>query len=182
MIAQGANDPRVNHAESEQIVIALRDRGFPVEYILIPDEGHGFARPVNNMAAVMATEIFFAKYLGGRDQTDGTPEVMARLKEVSVDPKTVVLAKKVDAASVSAPKVARDLEAGAYKYQATVEAGGQKVELNVATTIAEDGGSWVATDVIDTPQGAVTEVSTLDKGTLIARKLNLKQGPVTIDR
>ncbi|HXN73334.1 MAG TPA: alpha/beta fold hydrolase [Candidatus Acidoferrales bacterium] len=181
LIAQGANDPRVNHAESEQIVIALRDRGFPVEYILIPDEGHGFARPVNNMAAVMATEIFFAKYLGGRDQTDGTPEVMARLKEVTVDPKTVVLAKKVDAASVSAPKVARDLEAGAYKYQATVEAGGQKVELNVATTIAEDGGSWVATDVIDTPQGAVTEVSTLDKGTLIARKLNLKQGPVTID-
>ena len=181
LIAQGANDPRVNHAESEQIVIALRDRGFPVEYILIPDEGHGFARPVNNMAAVMATEIFFAKYLGGRDQTDGTPEVMARLKEVTVDPKTVVLVKKVDAASVSAPKVARDLEAAAYKYKATVEAGGQKVELNIATTIAEDGASWVATDVIDTPQGSVTEVSTLDKGTLISRKLNLKQGPVTID-
>ena len=45
LIAQGANDPRVNHAESEQIVVALRDRGFPVEYLLIPDEGHGFARP-----------------------------------------------------------------------------------------------------------------------------------------
>ena len=66
MIAQGANDPRVNHAESEQIVIALRDRGFPVEYLLIPDEGHGFARPVNNMASLMATENFLAKYLGGR--------------------------------------------------------------------------------------------------------------------
>lgn len=93
MIAQGANDPRVKHAESEQIVIALRDRGFPVEYILIPDEGHGFARPVNNMAALMATEKFFAKYLGGRYQKDGTPEVEARLKTVTVDPKTVVLAK-----------------------------------------------------------------------------------------
>lgn len=181
MIAQGANDPRVNHAESEQIVIALRDRGFPVEYLLIPDEGHGFARPVNNMASIMATEIFFAKYLGGRDQTDGTPEVMARLKEVSVDPKTVVLAKKVDASSVSAPKVARDLEAGTYKYQASVEAGGQKIALSVSTTIAEDGGSWVATDVIDTPQGSVTEVSTVEKGTLISRKLNLKQGPATVD-
>jgi dipeptidyl aminopeptidase/acylaminoacyl peptidase len=181
MIAQGANDPRVNHAESEQIVIALRDRGFPVEYLLIPDEGHGFARPVNNMASIMATEIFFAKYLGGRDQTDGTPEVMARLKEVTVDPKTVVLAKKVDASSVSTPKVAKDLEAGTYKYQANVEAGGQKIALSVSTTIAEDGGSWVATDVIDTPQGSVTEVSTMEKGTLIARKLNLKQGPVTVD-
>ncbi|MGC9998165.1 MAG: S9 family peptidase [Terriglobia bacterium] len=93
MIAQGANDPRVNHAESEQIVIALRDRGFPVEYLLIPDEGHGFARPVNNMASLMATEKFFAKYLGGRYQEGGTPEVVARLKEVTVDPKTVALAK-----------------------------------------------------------------------------------------
>jgi dipeptidyl aminopeptidase/acylaminoacyl peptidase len=181
LIAQGANDPRVNHAESEQIVIALRDRGFPVEYILIPDEGHGFARPVNNMASVMATEIFFAKYLGGRDQTDGTPEVMARLKEVTVDPKTVTLAKKVDAASVSAPKVARDLEAAAYKYQASVEVGGQKIALSVSTTIAEDGGSWIATDVIDTPQGSVTEVSTIEKGTLISRKLGLKQGPMAVD-
>jgi len=45
MTAQGANDTCVNHAESEQIVVALRDRGFPVEYLLIPDEGHGFARP-----------------------------------------------------------------------------------------------------------------------------------------
>jgi dipeptidyl aminopeptidase/acylaminoacyl peptidase len=181
LIAQGANDPRVNHAESEQIVIALRDRGFPVEYILIPDEGHGFARPVNNMASIMATEIFFAKYLGGRDQTDGTPEVMARLKEVTVDPKTVVLAKKVDAASVSAPKVARDLEAATYKYQASLEVGGQKIALSVSTTIAEDGGSWVATDVIDTPQGSVTEVSTMEKGTLISRKLGLKQGPMAVD-
>ncbi|HEY6388316.1 MAG TPA: S9 family peptidase [Candidatus Acidoferrum sp.] len=93
MIAQGANDPRVNHAESEQIVIALRDRGFPVEYLLIPDEGHGFARPVNNMASLMAAENFFAKYLGGRHQEGGTPAVVARLKEVTVDPKTVVLAK-----------------------------------------------------------------------------------------
>ncbi len=93
MIAQGANDPRVNHSESEQIVVALRDRGFPVEYLLIPDEGHGFARPVNNMASFMASEKFFAKYLGGRYQEGGTPEVVARLKEVTVDPKTVTLAK-----------------------------------------------------------------------------------------
>ena len=42
LVVQGANDPRVKKAESEQIVIALRDRGFPVEYIVAPDEGHGF--------------------------------------------------------------------------------------------------------------------------------------------
>ena len=54
LVVQGANDPRVKKAESDQIVIALRDRGFPVEYIVAPDEGHGFARPVNNMAMFAA--------------------------------------------------------------------------------------------------------------------------------
>ncbi|HET8889177.1 MAG TPA: S9 family peptidase, partial [Candidatus Angelobacter sp.] len=181
MIAQGANDPRVNHAESEQIIVALRDRGFPVEYLLIPDEGHGFARPVNNMASVMATEKFFAKYLGGRAQEGGTPEVVARLKEVTVDPKNVVLAKKVDANAVGLPKAAVDLQPGTLKYKATIEAGGQTVPLSVSTTIAEDGGGWTATDVIDTPNGAVTQTTSLEKGTLITRKLGVKQGPVTID-
>jgi dipeptidyl aminopeptidase/acylaminoacyl peptidase len=181
MIAQGANDPRVNHAESEQIVIALRDRGFPVEYLLIPDEGHGFARPVNNMAAVMATEKFFAQYLGGRYQEGGTPKVVARLKEITVDPKTVVLAKKVEAGSVGVPKLATDLQPGTYKYQARIEMGAQKISLTISTTIAEDGGTWSATDVMETPNGTVTETSTLEKGSLVARKLNLKQGPVTVD-
>ncbi|HEY6306219.1 MAG TPA: alpha/beta fold hydrolase [Candidatus Angelobacter sp.] len=181
LIAQGANDPRVNHAESEQIVVALRDRGFPVEYLLIPDEGHGFARPVNNMASLMATERFFAKYLGGRYQDGGTPEVVARLKEVTVDPKTVVLAKKVDSKSVGAPKPATDLQEGTYKYKATVAMGGQTIPLSVSTVITEEGGAWTATDVIDTPNGSVTQVSILEKGTLIERKVSLKQGPVAID-
>ena len=75
LVAQGANDPRVKKAESDQIVIALRDRGFPVEYIVAPDEGHGFARPVNNMALFAAAEKFLAKHLGGRYQETMTPEV-----------------------------------------------------------------------------------------------------------
>jgi dipeptidyl aminopeptidase/acylaminoacyl peptidase len=50
MIVQGANDPRVKKSEADQIVVALRDRGFPVEYLCAPDEGHGFARPINNLA------------------------------------------------------------------------------------------------------------------------------------
>ena len=86
-VAQGANDPRVNKAESEQIVNALRKRNFPVEYILAPDEGHGFARPVNNMAMLAAAEKFLAAYLGGRYQESMTPEVAKRLGEIKVDVK-----------------------------------------------------------------------------------------------
>lgn len=103
MVVQGANDPRVNKRESDQIVIALRDRSFPVEYIVAPDEGHGFARPVNNMAMLAASEKFLAKYLGGRFQESMSPEVAKRLAEITVDPKTVRLAKPVD--MTAAPSV-----------------------------------------------------------------------------
>jgi len=81
----------VNKAESDQIVIALRDRGFPVEYIVAPDEGHGFARPVNNMAMLASAEKFLAKHLGGRYQESMKPEVSKRLGEITVDVTSVKL-------------------------------------------------------------------------------------------
>jgi dipeptidyl aminopeptidase/acylaminoacyl peptidase len=93
-VVQGQNDPRVNKAESDQIVIALRDRGFPVEYLNAPDEGHGYARPVNNMASIVAMERFFAKYLGGRSQESVTDAVAKRLEEITVDITTVELPKQ----------------------------------------------------------------------------------------
>ncbi len=68
LIAQGANDPRVKQAESEQIVAALEERGVPYEYLLFEDEGHGFARPENREAFHLASERFLAKHLGGRAQ------------------------------------------------------------------------------------------------------------------
>ena len=98
LVVQGANDPRVTKAEADQIFIALRDRGRPVEYLLAPDEGHGFARPVNRMAAFMAAERFLSEHLGGRYQEGGRPEVVARLKEITVDPNTVTLSRTADAA------------------------------------------------------------------------------------
>ena len=66
LIAQGANDPRVKQAESEQIVAALTEAGIDHEYLLFPDEGHGFAKPENRIKFYTAAERFLAKYLGGR--------------------------------------------------------------------------------------------------------------------
>jgi dipeptidyl aminopeptidase/acylaminoacyl peptidase len=66
LIAQGANDPRVKQAESEQIVAALTEAGIDHEYMLFPDEGHGFAKPENRIRFYAAAERFLAKYLGGR--------------------------------------------------------------------------------------------------------------------
>jgi dipeptidyl aminopeptidase/acylaminoacyl peptidase len=66
LIGQGANDPRVKQAESEQIVAALEKNGLGVTYVLYPDEGHGFARPENNTDFMARTEAFLAENLGGR--------------------------------------------------------------------------------------------------------------------
>jgi len=180
MVMQGENDPRVNVSQAEEIVIALRDRGFPVEYILAPDEGHGFQRPVNNMASFMAAEKFLATYLGGRYQEGGTPETVARLAEINVDPKTVVLAKKVDVASVGAPKPTIDLQPATYKFKQTVDLSGQQMNLTLTTTIESGADGWTVTNLADTPRGQASDVSTLEKGTLIERTRKLTQGAVTI--
>jgi dipeptidyl aminopeptidase/acylaminoacyl peptidase len=66
LIGQGANDPRVKQAESEQIVEAMKSKGIDYEYMLFPDEGHGFARPENRLKFFAAAEKFLAKHLGGR--------------------------------------------------------------------------------------------------------------------
>ncbi|RPF72047.1 S9 family peptidase [Aurantiacibacter spongiae] len=71
LIGQGANDPRVKQAESDQIVSAMERDGVPVTYVLFPDEGHGFARPENNIAFNAITENFLAQYLGGRAEPVG---------------------------------------------------------------------------------------------------------------
>jgi len=66
LIAQGANDPRVKQAESDQIVKAMKEKGIEYEYMLFEDEGHGFAKPENRMEFYTAAEKFLAKHLGGR--------------------------------------------------------------------------------------------------------------------
>jgi dipeptidyl aminopeptidase/acylaminoacyl peptidase len=66
LIGQGANDPRVKQAESEQIVEAMRQAGKPVQYALYTDEGHGFARPENRLHFYAIAEAFLAQYLGGQ--------------------------------------------------------------------------------------------------------------------
>ncbi|MEM6931783.1 MAG: S9 family peptidase, partial [Myxococcota bacterium] len=71
LIVQGANDPRVKQAESEQIVGALQERGIPVRYALFPDEGHGFRRAANRLAFYAITEAFLAEHLGGRAEPPG---------------------------------------------------------------------------------------------------------------
>ncbi len=181
LVVQGANDPRVKKAESDQIVVALRERGFPVEYLVAPDEGHGFARPVNNMAMFAAAEKFLAKHIGGRYQETMTPEVSARLKEITVDIKTVEGPKKVITASVTVPKPAVDLAPGKASYKGSIAVAGQTIPMTITTEVKEENGAWVVTNTADTPMGVMSDVSTIEKGTLVLRKRSIKQGPAVVE-
>jgi dienelactone hydrolase len=71
LIGQGANDPRVKQAESDQIVDAMKKKGIPVTYVLYPDEGHGFQKPENNLSFFAVAEAFLAECQGGRYQSLG---------------------------------------------------------------------------------------------------------------
>jgi dipeptidyl aminopeptidase/acylaminoacyl peptidase len=71
LIGQGANDPRVKQAESDQIVTAMKEKKIPVTYVLYPDEGHGFARPENSLSFNAIAEAFLADHLGGRFEPVG---------------------------------------------------------------------------------------------------------------
>jgi dipeptidyl aminopeptidase/acylaminoacyl peptidase len=72
LIAQGANDPRVNKNESGQIVQAMQEREIPVTYAFYPDEGHGLVRPGNGLSFYALTEAFLSMHLGGRYEPIGS--------------------------------------------------------------------------------------------------------------
>jgi dipeptidyl aminopeptidase/acylaminoacyl peptidase len=81
-IAQGANDPRVVKAESDQIVQAMQAKQIPVSYVVFPDEGHGFARPENNIAFFALTEAFLSVHLGGFFQPITDAELRASSMQI----------------------------------------------------------------------------------------------------
>jgi dipeptidyl aminopeptidase/acylaminoacyl peptidase len=80
LIAQGANDPRVKQAESDQIVAAMKAKNLPVTYVLYPDEGHGFGRPQNRKSFYAISEAFLSQCLGGRFEPVGEDFAGANLK------------------------------------------------------------------------------------------------------
>ena len=65
LVVQGANDVRVRRDHSDSVVEALRARQHEVEYLLFPDEGHGFQKPENRLSYIAIAEAFFAHHLGG---------------------------------------------------------------------------------------------------------------------
>ncbi len=187
LVVQGANDPRVKKAESDQIVVALRDLGRQVEYLVAPDEGHGFAGRDNRMAMYTAMERFFAKHIGGRYQESVTPEVEKKLNALTVDINTVKLPEKPAAAgAISAMKTLKGSTLKPYTAKYSTKASMMGRELTISSTrslaLANLAGTRVWR-IIETSSGAMGQaVDTLDVDveTLLPIRRSAQQGMATI--
>ena len=138
LIVQGANDPRVTKRESDQMAIALRDRGVKVEYLVAPNEGHGFANADNRMALYRSMETFLGECLGGRVQEDVPREISSKIAELTVDVDTLTLEEEEEVAytEVRPGDEALDLsglEADTDTLQLLLSQGGQEQPIGTAT-------------------------------------------------
>lgn len=158
LVVQGANDPRVKKAEADQIVIALRDNGHEVSYILADDEGHGFRKPVNNMAMFAEIERFLAPILGGRYQEDMPEDVAKRLEEMRVDIQSVVYSEKGDPVySETLPTVENPLNAGSEKMSMNIAVADQSIDMSTTRTISQKGNEWIVNDETSGAMGDIKD-------------------------
>ena len=181
LVVQGQNDPRVKKTESDQIVVALRDRGFPVEYLNAPDEGHGFARPENNMAFVAAKERFLAKHIGGRYQEDMPDHIAQRLREITVDVNTVTLPEELSLEErTMVLRPVRSLAEGSFEYAISMSIMGQEMQLDQGVSIRREGDTMVITETTRTPMGEAVDRMELNAADLQPIKRAVKQGATEV--
>ncbi|MCU0707732.1 MAG: prolyl oligopeptidase family serine peptidase [Pirellula sp.] len=161
LIIQGANDPRVKQAEADQIVIALRDRGHDVDYLLAEDEGHGFAKPVNQMAMYAEVERFLASKLGGRYQAEMPEDVAKRLAELRVDVAKVTYTNPKDLKpTTSLPPVKHLPNEGTETWDVTLAVQGQEIPMKMERSYRRDGDRWVVESVTEAPFGTMKDSGT----------------------
>ncbi|MDD9967277.1 MAG: prolyl oligopeptidase family serine peptidase, partial [Myxococcales bacterium] len=186
LVIQGANDPRVKQSESDQIVSALRELGRPVEYLVAPDEGHGFRGEKNRLAMAVAIERFLAKHIGGRAQSGISDEVGKTLAAITVDVSQV---GKGGAAAVAVPEgmpalSGAQVEPGEQTYVTKLMMGERTVEGVAKRKIVEasQGGKAVlrVEERVETSRGEGSDTIVLDASTLLPLSRSVKRGPVEI--
>ncbi len=174
LVIQGANDPRVKKAESEQIVVALRELQREVEYLLAEDEGHGFAGRENRLAVAVAMERFFAKQLRGRYQQEMPEAIATKLAALTIDVAGVKLPELPATGAEAAPLAKADgslIRAGTAQYTTKLQVMGQELVIESTRTLEAaqlDGRSvWRVVEVSVLPMGTVMDTLDLDRATLL---------------
>ncbi len=190
LVIHGANDPRVRQAEADQIVVAMREAGLPVEYIVAPDEGHGFRGRENRLAMFARTEQFLATHLGGRYQAEMPEAIAERLAAITVDIDTVEVVDLADelAAARTRPLPTVDADrvaAGQLGYRTRLEMGGSEMLIESERSIRREQDDQRPLLVIEssssTPMGSVTDEFVVDGLTLRPIQRTTRQGPATVE-
>jgi dipeptidyl aminopeptidase/acylaminoacyl peptidase len=189
LVIQGQNDPRVKKAESDQIVIAMRDLGREVEYLNAVDEGHGFLNEENRMAMVTAMEKFLQKHVGGRYQTDVNPVTQAKLDDITVDVASVTLATPAADPEKAMKTALPDVDAslvhpGTLLYKGSMEVAGQEVPLDISVTYERGtvDGKPVLMCIANqsSPMGSGADTVAVDPKTFVPVKRWAAQGPAKV--
>ena len=188
LVVQGANDPRVKKAESDQIVVAMRELSRGVEYLVAPDEGHGFAGRENRIAFYTAQEKFFARHLGGRVQESIPPDIQKKLDALTVDIKTVTLPKK--STGLVAPSAVSLfngslVKAGSASYATKVTVMGREITMSTKRTLSstETGGKriWRLIEDLSGMMGSASDTLDLDAASLLPVRRSAKQGTAIVE-
>jgi hypothetical protein len=185
LVIQGANDPRVNKAESDQIVTAMRELGREVEYMVAPDEGHGFAGEMNRLAMNAKIEEFLADHLGGRYQREMPPELRRHLAGLMVDVATVTVAEPEDLEpGVDATFDPALVTTGAREYALEMSVGGQTLNLSserIVDRVTLDGrDAFLVVENTTMPAGPAADTTWVDAETLLPIARHAHQGAATV--
>ncbi len=183
LVAQGDNDPRVKTSESDQIVIAMRDINLPVEYINFPDEGHGFAKPQNNMAFIAVMEKFLAKHIGGRYQEDIPDHLTEIINNVTVDISKLVMPTILskEEKNKALPIPSKNITNGEYLYTINLDMQGQEISFDTTRFVIVDGKNIMVNDFSTSAMGDVRDDSVIRQNDGLPVSRRVVQGPLTID-
>jgi hypothetical protein len=161
-----------------------------VEYIVAPDEGHGFRGVENRMAMFARVEDFLAEHNGGRYQKEMAEDIAERLEAITVDIESVKEPKRatgLDAARTT-PLPPTDIErvrTGSASYSATLKMSGQEMALSSTREISlRDTEDGKVVDIISSsqgPMGSATDHYVVDAGSMLPLKREVQQGPATVE-
>lgn len=175
LVVHGYNDPRVRQSEADQLVATMRENDLPVEFIVAPDEGHGFRGRENRLAMYARTEAFLAEHLGGRYQDSMADDIATRLEEITVDPDTVEMPREATGLDVARtlplPALDRDaVRLGTMAYRTTLSLQGQELSMDAERSleIGEEDDREVLhiRDSLTGPMGSISDHFVLDARSL----------------
>ena len=174
LVIQGANDPRVKQAESDQIVSTLRDMNRQVEYMLAPDEGHGYQGKMNRLAMIAKIDMFLADILKGRKQDGYSTEVTNKLNSLMVDIKNVKVnsdsGNDLEKAKTSAlPEIdLNKLKSVKLNFSMKMKVQGQDFNMTATRDLKVSGdGKINIEDIATTPMGNMKDSYLIDANSVM---------------